>query len=201
MMGSLDTRVLFTVLVAVVALLRVWELRISRRNELALRARGGVEHGAGHYPWMVALHAAFLVACLVEVWLLRRPFVPGLALGAFVVLVLATGLRRWTIATLGGRWTTRVIVLPGAAPVVGGPFRHLRHPNYLAVVLEIAALPLVHTAWATAIVFTLANGLLLRSRIACEERAFDDASGYGRVFAGRRRLVPGRAREGGEPRR
>jgi methyltransferase len=174
-----DTRVLYTVLVVLVALQRLAELALSRRHERRLRSRGAVEVGAGHYPWMVALHAAFLASCLAEVWLLARPFVPALAAIALAVLVAATALRIWTLRTLGGRWTTRVLVLPGAALVTGGPYRHLRHPNYLAVVLEVAALPLVHTAWATALAFSAANALLLRVRIRVEERALDGAGGPG----------------------
>lgn len=174
-----DTRVLYTVLVLLVALQRLAELALSRRHERRLRSRGAVEVGAGHYPWMVALHAAFLASCLAEVWWLARPFVPVLAAIALAVLVAATGLRIWTLRTLGGLWTTRVLVLPGAALVTGGPYRYLRHPNYLAVVLEVAALPLVHTAWATALAFSGANAFLLRRRIRVEERALDGARGPG----------------------
>jgi methyltransferase len=166
-----DTRVLYTVLVVLVALQRLAELALSRRHERRLRSRGAVEVGSGHYPWMVALHAAFLASCLAEVWWLDRPFVPALAAIALAVLVAATALRVWSLRTLGGRWTTRVLVLPGAALVAGGPYRFLRHPNYLAVVLEMAALPLVHAAWATALAFSAANALLLRRRIRVEERA------------------------------
>ena len=109
----------------------------------------------GHYRWMVLLHTAFLVCCPLEVWLLGRPFLPWLGIPMLLLLVvLATGLRYWVITTLDGRWTTRIVVLPGASPVTGGPYRFLRHPNYLAVITEIFALPLVHTAWITAIVFS-----------------------------------------------
>lgn len=193
------TRVLYTVLVTLVALQRVAELAVSKRNERRLRAAGAVEAGAGHYPVMVALHTAFLVSCVAEVWLLRRPFVPLLAAVALAVLVVASALRYWTLSTLGGRWSTRVLVPPNAPPVTGGPYRHLRHPNYLAVVLEVAALPLVHTAWLTAVVFTVANGALLAVRIRTEEAALGaDPSGaadsaYSRAFAGRNRLLPGAA--------
>lgn len=166
-----DTRVLYTVLVGLVALQRLAELTLSRRHERRLRSRGAVEVGGGHYPWMVALHAAFLASCLAEAWWLGRPFVPALAATALAVLLAATGLRVWTLRTLGARWTTRVLVLPGEELVAGGPYRFLRHPNYLAVVLEVAALPLVHAAWATAIVFSALNVLLLRVRIGVEERA------------------------------
>ncbi len=166
-----DSRFLYTLLVLLVAVQRLLELRVSRRHERSLRARGAVEVGAGHYPVMVALHTLFLVSCAAEVWWLGRPFVPWLGWTALAVLVAAQGLRYWTISTLGERWTTRVLVPPGEPLVAGGPFRYLRHPNYLAVALEIAALPLVHAAWLTAVVFSLANALLLRARIGVEERA------------------------------
>lgn len=171
------TRLLYTGLVALVALQRLAELTVSRRNEVRLRSRGAVEAGAGHYPVMVALHTGFLAACAAEVWLLDRPFVPALAAAALAVLLAASALRAWTLATLGGRWTTRVLVLPGEEPVTGGPYRHLRHPNYLAVVLEVAALPLVHTAWLTALVFSAADALLLWVRIRTEEGAWRNRRG------------------------
>lgn len=177
------TRLVYSGLVVLVALQRLAELAVSRRNEARLRARGAVEEGAGHYPVMVALHTAFLAACVAEVWLLPRPFVPALAAAALAVLVAASALRAWTLATLGGRWTTRVLVLPDEEPVTGGPFRHLRHPNYLAVALEVAALPLVHTAWVTALAISAANAVLLRVRIRAEEGAWRN----------RRHLARGRA--------
>lgn len=171
-LAGVETRTLFTGLVALVAVQRLMELRVSRRNEARLRERGAEEAGAGHYPWMVILHTAFLVSCVAEVHLLGRPFVAPLAGVALIVLAAATLLRWWTLRTLGRRWTTRVLVVPGESPVTAGPFRFLRHPNYLAVVLEVAALPLVHTAWLTALAFTAANALLLRVRIRAEEGAW-----------------------------
>lgn len=174
---GLDTRVLFTALVVVVAGQRLLELRVARRNERRQRAAGGVEAGAGHYPVMVALHSLFLASCVAEVWLLPRPFLPWLALVTVLVLLFASGLRWWVIRALGGAWTTRVIVVPGAALVVSGPFRFLRHPNYLAVALEIAALPLVHTAYWTAAAFSVANGALLALRVRTEEEALERFGG------------------------
>ncbi len=145
----------------------------------------------GHYPWMVLQHTAFLICCPLEVWLLGRPFVPVLGYPMLLLVVLATGLRYWVIRTLDGRWTTRIVVLPGASPVTGGPYRLLRHPNYLAVIAEILALPLVHTAWLTAIVFSVLNGVILRVRIRAEEEALSRMTDYGTVFASRSRLMPG----------
>ena len=161
----------FTALVALVGLERLAELVVSRRNAAWSLARGGVEHGRGHYPVMVALHSGFLIAMLVEAWV-RRPEVPPALAWSMLALVLASqALRWWCIATLGPRWNTRVIVVPGMPPVTGGPYRLLRHPNYVAVVVEGMALPLVHSAWMTAVVFTVANAVLLTVRIRVEDAA------------------------------
>jgi methyltransferase len=186
-----DTRVLYTLLVALVAAGRLVELRIAERNRRNLLARGGVEAGAEHYLWMVGLHAAFLIASPLEVWLLNRPFLPLLAVAMLALLIVAAALRWWVIATLDGRWTTRIIVLPGVAPITGGPYRFLRHPNYLAVILEIFSVPMIHTAWLTALVFSLTNAWMLRVRIRAEEAALSRLTAYGEAFAGRPRLVPG----------
>ena len=120
---------------------------------------------------MAAVHAAWLAACPLEVWLRGRPFIAALGLPALLLLVAAFALRYWVIATLGERWTTRILCLPGVPPVDRGPYRWLRHPNYLAVAVEIAALPLVHTAWWSAAAFSLANAAVLRVRIRAEEEA------------------------------
>jgi methyltransferase len=165
------SRFLYTLLIAGVAAQRLVELRLARRHHRALLARGGVEAAPRHYPAMVLLHGAFLVACPLEVWWLRRPFRPALAAAMAALLVAAQALRYWAIATLGERWTTRIVCLPGVPPVTGGPYRFLRHPNYLAVVVEMAALPLLHGAWLTAGVFSAANAGVLAVRIRAEESA------------------------------
>jgi len=167
-MVTVDTRLAYTVLVAAVAALRLLELRVANRNTRAALARGAVEAGRRHYPWMVAMHSAFLGACLLETWVLDRPWVPSLAVAAAAVLVAAAAGRYWVVATLGRRWTTRVVYVPGDPLVTHGPFRWLHHPNYVVVAAEVAALPLVHGAWLTAVTFTVANALLLRKRIAIE---------------------------------
>ena len=147
------------------------ELVVSTRNAAWSKERGGVETGLGHYPFMVVLHTGLLVGALVEAWA-RRPDVPSALAWSMLALVLASqALRWWCIATLGRRWNTRVIVVPGLAPITAGPYRLLRHPNYVAVVVEGIALPLVHAAWITAVVFTVANAALLTVRIRCEDRA------------------------------
>ena len=185
------SEILYLLLVGAVALARLVELRLAQRNRRALVAQGGIEVGAAHYPWMVALHALFLTAAPLEVVLLHRPFRPFLAAAMLVLLAAAMTLRYAAITTLGQRWTTRILVIPGLPPVVSGPYRFLRHPNYVAVVLEMAALPLVHGAWWTATVFSLANLLLLRVRIRAEERALAEAGPYASRFAATPRFVPG----------
>jgi methyltransferase len=162
---------LYAGLIGAVAAERLAELFLSRRNAAWSFARGGFEVGRGHYPFMVALHTALLVGALAEAALLGRPFLPALG-GPMLGLVLAAqGLRWWAISTLGRRWNTRVIVVPGLPLVKGGPYRFFRHPNYFAVILEGAALPLVHSAWIAAASFTVLNLPLLAIRIRCEEAA------------------------------
>jgi methyltransferase len=140
---------------------------------------------------MVLLHTAFLISCPLEVWLLGWPLLTVLAAPMLLLALTAAGLRLWVIRTLDGRWTTRIVVLPGVPPVTGGPYRFLRHPNYLAVITEMFALPLVHTAWLTAVAFSLLNGMVLRVRIRAEEEALSRMTEYEEAFAGRGRLVPG----------
>ncbi|MFB9347745.1 isoprenylcysteine carboxyl methyltransferase family protein [Streptomyces heliomycini] len=163
--------VLFTVLVLAVGLERVAELFVSHRNAVRSIARGGVEAGRGHYPFMVALHTGLLVGALVEVRVRQPDAVPALVWTMLALVAASQTLRWWCVATLGRQWNTRVIVVPGAARVTGGPYRLLRHPNYLAVVVEGFALPLVHSAWVTAVVFTVLNGFLLATRVRAEDTA------------------------------
>jgi len=161
----------FTVLIVLVALERLAELVVSQRNAAWSIERGGVESGFSHYPFMVVLHTGLLAGCLVEAFV-RRPSVPGvLAWSMLAVVLLTQALRWWCITTLGPRWNTRVIIVPGLAPVTDGPYRFFSHPNYVAVVLEGIALPLVHAGWITALVFTVLNAALLTVRIRVEDEA------------------------------
>jgi len=152
-------------LILFVAAQRLAELGLAQWNTQRLRAEGGIEFGAAHYPLMVALHAFWLLG----LWLLghANPVDP-LWLAVFVVLQAG---RVWVIASLGRRWTTRVIVLPGAPPITRGPYRRLRHPNYLVVALEIAVVPLALGLPGFALVFTLVNLALLAYRVQVENRA------------------------------
>ncbi|MFS0706368.1 isoprenylcysteine carboxyl methyltransferase family protein [Cellulomonas sp. 179-A 9B4 NHS] len=168
---------LYLVVVGLTAVERLVELVVSTRNARWSFARGGVESGRGHFPAMVVLHTGLLVACVVEVLVADRPFLPWLGWPALALVVASQALRYWCIATLGPRWNTRVIVVPGLPLVDRGPYRWIPHPNYVAVVVEGIALPLVHSAWVTALVFTVLNAvLLLRFRIPAEERALRAAT-------------------------
>lgn len=162
---------LFTVLVALVGVERLAELVVSKRNAAWSMARGGIETGQRHYVAMVVLHTGLLVGALVEVWVRRPDFVPALGWAMLVLVLASQTLRWWCITTLGPRWNTRVIVVPGLPLVHNGPYRWLNHPNYVAVVVEGAALPLVHSAWITAAVFTLLNAALLSVRLRVENAA------------------------------
>lgn len=161
----------YTLLIALVAVERLAELVVSQRNLAWSRERGGQEAGAGHYPAMVVLHTALLVGCLVEVAVFDRPFIPALGWPMLAIVVAAQALRWWCITTLGHQWNTRVVVIPDAPRVTGGPYRYFSHPNYVAVVAEGIALPLVHTAWIAAAVFTALNAALLSTRIRVENAA------------------------------
>jgi len=172
---------------------RLFELRLSARHAAWALARGGVEEGRRHFAFMKGLHTAFLFACAAEVVLLRRPFVPALGWPMLALALAAQALRYWAVRSLGPHWNVRVIVVPGAAAVTRGPYRFLRHPNYLAVVIEGFAVPLIHGAWCTAVAFSLVNAALLAVRIRCEERALAQHSDYAARFAGAPRFWPGRA--------
>jgi methyltransferase len=165
------SELLFTALIVAVGLERLAELVVSNRNAAWSLSQGGVETGRGHYPPMVLLHTGLLVGALAEVWLRRPEFSPALGLTMLVLVVLSQALRWWCITTLGRRWNTRVIVVPGLAPVTGGPYRFFSHPNYVAVVVEGFALPLVHSAWITAVIFTVLNAALLTVRVRTENDA------------------------------
>ncbi|MCW2526584.1 MAG: hypothetical protein JWM76_1444 [Pseudonocardiales bacterium] len=165
--------IFYILLIAAVALERLAELVVSKRNQAWALAQGGREYGFGHFPFMVVLHTGLLAACLVEAFF--RDFHPALGWPMLAIVVLAQALRWWCITTLGPRWNTRIIVVPGLPLVDRGPYRWIRHPNYVAVVAEGIALPLVHSAWITAVAFTVINAGLLRVRISAENAAMAEA--------------------------
>jgi methyltransferase len=167
---------MYYLLILAVGIERLVELLVAKRNAQWAFAHGGKEFGHNHYPAMVTIHAGLLAGCIIEVWTLHRPFMGWLGWPMLAVVALSQGLRWWCVTTLRRQWNTLVIVLPNAPLVRRGPYRWLHHPNYVAVVAEGLALPLVHAAWLTAIGFTLANALLLTVRIRVENAALGFAS-------------------------
>jgi methyltransferase len=175
--------IVYWVLLCAIACERVAELVVSARHAKNLLARGGVEHGLGHFSVMIALHIALIAGCVLEPLLGHRTFIPALGWAALSVTVAANALRWWCIITLGERWTARVIILPRVPLVRSGPYRWFGHPNYAAVIIEGFALPLTGSAWITASAFTVANAVLLTVRIRCENRALAEAAPAGTVTA------------------
>jgi methyltransferase len=181
---------LFLGLLGAVGVERLIELRIARRNAARAFAAGAVEYGRGHYPVMVLLHSSLFLAAPLEVVLLERAFRPELAIAAAIAILLSMSLRYWVIGTLGARWNTRVIVTPGLPAIAHGPFRWIRHPNYVAVVVELFALPMFHGAWITALTLSALNLALLRTRIRVEEDALRTHSSEGSEIFARPRFLP-----------
>jgi methyltransferase len=182
------SQALYLGLLGLLAAERCIELIISRKNAARAFARGGFETGRGHYRVMAVLHTAFLLSCGVEVVLLDRPFPGALGIVALVAALLAQALRYAAVFTLGEQWNVRIIVWPSRAPVTGGLYRFVRHPNYLAVIVELLAVPLIHGAFVTAVVFSVCNAALLAVRIREEEQALGSA--YADAFRDRPRFVP-----------
>jgi len=185
MVTSVKAYLLFLGLIAIE---RGFELALSHRNARIAFSRGAREYGQKPFRLMAALHSAFLPACAAEVILLHRPF-PGL-LGAIALLgaLGSQALRYWAILTLGSRWNVKIIVVPGERPITDGPYRFIRHPNYVAVALEMVCVPLIHGCWLTAIVFSIANALVLQTRIRGEEKALGEV--YAAAFSDRPRFLP-----------
>ncbi|NNC12648.1 isoprenylcysteine carboxyl methyltransferase family protein [Planctomonas sp. JC2975] len=167
----------YVALVLLVGVDRIVEVVLSARHARWSFAQGGREYGRAQFVPMVVLHVGLLIGCVAEAWFAQRPFLPWLGWPMFALVVLALVLRWWCIGVLGRQWNTRVIVVPGLTAVRRGPYRWLRHPNYLAVVIEGFALPLVHTAWITAVAFTVLNAVFLYAfRIPTENRALAELS-------------------------
>jgi methyltransferase len=188
---------LYLGLLAAVGLGRLLEMRLSRRHQRALAARGATRAPEPGFALMVALHTGVLVAAALEVVGLRRPFTPALGVPALVVFALSNGLRAWVIATLGPHWNVQVVGSLDLGVVTGGPYRWVRHPNYVAVFVELLALPLVHGAWLTAAAGAALHVVVLRRRLALEEAVLAADPTYRRLMADKPRFVPrARARPG-----
>jgi len=173
---------LFLIVISIVILQRLIELVIAKRNEKWMRSQGAFEAGAGHYPFMVAMHMAFFISLLTEVMvydqLLSRLWIPLLT-----VFLVAQVMRIWCLASLGKFWNTKIIILPGADVVRKGPYTFIRHPNYLIVTTELLVLPLLFGAYFTAIIFSLLNLRMLSVRIPAEEQALKEATNYKEQFS------------------
>lgn len=179
----------FYVFILMVLLQRLVELRLAKKNRQWAMTQGGIEVGKEHYRWIWLLHATFFVALLVEYgWV--QPTMTHWAVVPFVLFVLAQGLRTWVIASLGRYWNTRIIVIPHATLVPKGPYRYIRHPNYVAVVIEIATIPLLFQLYITAIVFTLMNAVVLVHRIRIEESSLLQHTSYAEAMQQRPRMLP-----------
>jgi methyltransferase len=177
-------------LVAAVGAERLVELLISRRNLRRVAARGGLVADRRTFWEVAAFQVAWLAASAAEPVLLPRPFVAPLAVTAVAALIACQGLRYWAVATLGDRWSLRIVVVPGEPAARAGPYRFVRHPNYLAVMVETLALPLLHTAWLTAATSLLLAIPLWRRRARVEEAALVRHSDYERAFAATPRGLP-----------
>jgi methyltransferase len=182
--------IFFLVLVGAVGACRIVELRLSRRHQRALAAGGAAPLPEPVFPAMVALHTGILVGAVAETLLLSRPFVTALAIPAIAGVALANALRFWVIATLGVHWNVRVVASMPLGVVTGGPYRFVRHPNYVAVFVELAALPLVHGAYLTAIAGALLHAAVLHRRVALEESVLMADDSYRRAFERKPRFLP-----------
>ncbi len=186
----LTTKAFFVGIVVAVFLQRLFELRISQLHVAYMLAHGGREHGS-NYLWVVkVLQVSWFVAMIAEVWWLNRPFVPVLAAVGLSAAIAGQFLRYLSMQALRSRWTLPIITIPGAPVVDSGIYRYLRHPNWLGVILEIAALPLIHSAYITAILFSVANAFLMVKRIHTEEQALSENNNYADIFADRPRFIP-----------
>lgn len=181
----------FLGLLVAVALLRIVELQVSRRHQKEMMERGAAKVDEPRFRWMVALHTAVLLGAALEVVVLKRPFLPALAAAMFVIFLAANGVRWWVIRTLGNHWNVQVMDSTSLGVVSSGPFRYVRHPNYAAVFSEMVALPLIHTAWITAVAGSLAHVAVLSQRLATEERVLLANPEYRATMSNKPRFIPG----------
>ncbi|KZZ86355.1 isoprenylcysteine carboxyl methyltransferase family protein [Bacillus sp. SJS] len=169
------------IILFVIVLQRISELIIARSNEKKLKSQGGIEYGQEHYPYMVCMHAAFLLSLIAEVLLLHRTISP-IWMVFVPVIFFSQAIRYWAIASLGIRWNTKIILMPEEQVVITGPYQYFRHPNYVAVTAEILFFPLLFEAYGTAILFTILNVMMLSVRIPAEERALKAHTNYQSAF-------------------
>jgi methyltransferase len=185
------SRAVYVGLLAVVAALRILELRISRRNQQRLAAQGAKKAADPRFPAMVAVHTGVLAGAAAEVVFLQRPFYPLLAAAMGALFLGANALRWWVIRTLGAHWNVQVMDSARLGVVTSGPYRWVRHPNYSAVFVEMLALPLLHTAWITALAGSAAHAWVLRGRITAEEKVLLADPSYRSAMGPKPRFLPG----------
>lgn len=181
----------FLGLLAAVGLGRLIELRISRRNQKHLRERGARLVPDLHFFWMVLWHGGILMCAAAEVVLLAPPFLPALAMPMLAIFLFANFLRWWVIRALAGHWNVQVMDSASLGVVAHGPYRWIRHPNYLAVFLEVASLPLIHTAWRTALAAAAATVWIVSRRLRVEEAVLRESPAYRELMDAKPRFVPG----------
>lgn len=177
-------------LVALVAVQRLSELLLSARNEKMLKDLGAIEVESGHFIYMKIIHTLWLISCLAEANLRETPPPVWVVTVFLLIFIAGQAMRLTAIKQLGVRWSVKIMVLPNYAPVSDGIFKYIRHPNYLGVILEIFALPLIYGSWVTALLFTIFNALILRVRIKKEESALSEFSFYQEHFRHKNRFLP-----------
>ena len=181
----------FLILLVLVGALRIFELRVSRSHQQRMMAQGASKVSEPHFRWIVVVHTGVLVGAAAEVVLLRRPFIPWLAAVMFALFLASNGIRLWVVRTLGVRWSVQVMDAARLGVITTGPFRYVRHPNYAAVILEMISLPLIHTAWITALATSAAYSFALTKRIVAEERVLLANPEYRAAMGGKPRFLPG----------
>jgi len=189
-LAAMAMRVAYLWLLVLVAIGRLSELGISRRNQRQLEKQGVRKIPEPHFRWMVLLHGGVILCAGAEVVFLHRPLIPALAISMAALFVFANLLRWWVIRTLAGHWHVEVMESSRVGVVSSGPYRWVRHPNYVAVAIEIFSLPMIHTAWITAVVGTLGDLEILRRRIKVEDGVLMSNPAYRQAMGGKPRFVP-----------
>ncbi|NSL52654.1 isoprenylcysteine carboxyl methyltransferase family protein [Calidifontibacillus erzurumensis] len=183
----------FSCFIALIILQRIVELGIAKKNEKWMKARGGYEVGKEHYKYIVLVHILFFVTLIIEVFLFEKQLSPLWVIFLFIFSI-AQVIRVWSIMSLGRFWNTKIIVVPNTNIIEKGPYKWVRHPNYLVVLIELLVLPLIFDAFWTAIIFTILNIVVLKHRIQLEEQELMKGTNYGIIFQNRYRFVPSRNR-------
>lgn len=179
----------FFIFVGLIVFQRITELVIARKNEAWMKRQGAIEFGQRHYPAMVSIHTAFFIFFILEVILFDKKlsdYWPVL----LALFIFTQAMRVWALASLGRFWNTKIIILPGADVIKKGPYKIIKHPNYLIVAIELIVIPLMFNAYISMAIFTLLNILILSIRIPAEEKALNELTKYETAFTNQGRFVP-----------